>query len=195
VDGWRGVVLAKVGSAYGDDVAALVHLARAAAAVGRGEQVADLVLTAERAVHVLRECGDVVLHVRLNPAVGDVAAARRGLAAPTLVHSAHAAVGIHAAVGRAPVAPVVPVPRRSAGPGTEGQEPALATIMGVAPPTGAGSLAALALPPAIPLPRRTPAPPPTRPRNARPAPAVLRRAWADDMGTMGRLLAALHRLP
>jgi hypothetical protein len=158
--------------------------------------VADLVVTAQRAVHVLRECGDVVLHVRLDPAVGDVAAARRGLAAPALVHAAHAAVGIHAAVGRFPADPVVPVPRRPADPGTEGQEPALATIMGVAPPTRAGSLAALALPPVVPLPRRTPAPPPsTRPRHTRPAPAVLRRAWADDLGTMGRLLAALHRLP
>jgi hypothetical protein len=199
VDGWRGVVLAKVGSAHGDDVAALVNLARAAAAVGRGEPVVDLVVTAERAVHVLREYGDVVLHVRLDPAVGDVAAARRGLAAPALVHAAHGAVGIHAAVGRAPVDPVVPVPRRPADPGTQGhtqgQEPALASIMGVGPPIHAGSLAARALPQVVPLPRRTPAPPPsTRPGRAGPAPAVLRRAWADDLGTMGRLLAALHRM-
>jgi hypothetical protein len=83
VEGRGGAVLAEVGLADGDDVAALVQLTRAATAAGRsrGEWLEDVVVTLGRTVHVLRECGGAVLHARLDPARGDVGAVRRALAA------------------------------------------------------------------------------------------------------------------
>jgi hypothetical protein len=83
VDGRSGETLAEVGLADGDDVDVLVQLSRGAVAVGRstGEWLEDVVVTLGRTVHVLRECGGAVLHARLDPARGDVAAVRRALAA------------------------------------------------------------------------------------------------------------------
>jgi hypothetical protein len=97
VDGERRV-LAEVGLADGDDVSALVQLAGAAAALGRGrgEWVEDVVVTLGRTVHVLRECDGVVLHARLDPSRGDVGAVRRGLGADG-VRRATAAAGRAAA--------------------------------------------------------------------------------------------------
>lgn len=83
VDGASGQVLARVGPADGDDPAALAQLARAAQALarGRGERIEDVaVALGSASLHVLRECDGVVLHARLDPARGDIAAVRRGLA-------------------------------------------------------------------------------------------------------------------
>jgi hypothetical protein len=100
VDGASGEVLAAVGLAAGDDVAALVQLARAAKALGRGrgEWAEDVVVTLGRTVHVLRECEGVVLHARIDPTRGDVGAVRRALGADGVRRAA-------AAAGRTPVRP------------------------------------------------------------------------------------------
>jgi hypothetical protein len=189
VDGRRGVVLAEVGLPHGDDVAALVRLARSAApvAAAHGELVGDLVVTAGRAVHVLRECGSeaspAVLHVRLDPAIGDVATARRGLAAPALDGAVRAAAGRY---GSFPVAPV-PLPRLPADPAARAQEPALAALDATLAWQRTGRLAADALPPVVPLPRRASGGGARRETSG--------QKWACDVDTMGRVLAALCRLP
>lgn len=91
VDGTRPTVLAEAGTAAGDDVAALVQLARVAGvlAAASGEDLDDLVLAGGRTVHVLRmhEQPGVLLHVRLDRDRGDVAAARRALGAPSLLRA------------------------------------------------------------------------------------------------------------
>ncbi|TQM04176.1 hypothetical protein [Pseudonocardia kunmingensis] len=89
-----GAVLAEVGLADGDDVTALLALARSAAAMGRGrgEWLEDLVVTLGATVHVLRECEGAVLHVRLDPARGDIATVRRGLADAEVRRAVAAAV-------------------------------------------------------------------------------------------------------
>jgi hypothetical protein len=106
VDTRGGAVLAEAGLAGGDDVAALVQLAHAALAAGRahGEWLEDVVLTLGRTVHVLRECGAgaVVLHARLDPARGDVAALRAALADAELHRAAQAAAPALAPAGTGP---------------------------------------------------------------------------------------------
>jgi hypothetical protein len=89
-----GALLAQAGLADGDDVPALVELARGADAMGRarGEWLEDLVVTLGRTVHVLRASGDAVLHVRLDPDRGDVAVVRRGLAGAEVQRALEAAV-------------------------------------------------------------------------------------------------------
>ncbi|GAA1261840.1 hypothetical protein GCM10009609_25960 [Pseudonocardia aurantiaca] len=97
VDGRRAVVLAEVGLAAGDDVAALVQLAQAAGVLtaARGEDLDDLVVSTGRTVHVLRGCDQqpgVVLHVRMDRDSGDVGAARRALASRSIVQAVRAAL-------------------------------------------------------------------------------------------------------
>jgi hypothetical protein len=93
-----------------------------------------------------------------------------------------------------PSLPPLPLPRAGAGAG--GQEPALVTVDGGAALTRTGALAVLALPPVASLPRRRPAviAPPARPQRAASGPAVLRRPWTSDLGTMHRVLTCLQRM-
>ena len=93
-----------------------------------------------------------------------------------------------------PPPPSLPLPRAGAGAG--GQEPALVTVDGGAALTRTGALAVLALPPVASLPRRRPTviAPPARPQQAAIGPAVLRRPWASDLGTMHRVLTCLQRM-
>jgi hypothetical protein len=93
-----------------------------------------------------------------------------------------------------PSLPPFPLPRAGAGAG--GQEPALVTVDGGAALTRTGALAVLALPPVASLPRRRPTviAPPARPQPAASGPAVLRRPWASDLGTMHRVLTCLQRM-
>jgi hypothetical protein len=244
VDGRSGAALAEVGLADGDDVAALMELTRAASAAGRsrGEWLEDVVMTLGRTVHVLRECGEAVLHARLDPARGDVDAVRRALAAAEMQRAVAvtlrsvpedsaedgaaapdtpALVDVPTLPSMRPVPPPprpapaparplarlpepdpppppslppLPLPRAAAGAG--GQEPALVTVDGGAALTRTGALAVLALPPVASLPRRRPAviAPPARPGPAASGPAVLRRPWASDLGTMHRVLTCLQRM-
>ena len=117
VDGRRAVVLAEVGLAAGDDVAALVQLAQAAGVLtaARGEGLDDLIVSTGRTVHVLRGCDQqpgVVLHVRMDRDSGDVGAARRALASRSIVQAVRAALTEPAA---AP-APLVAVPLQRVSP-------------------------------------------------------------------------------
>jgi hypothetical protein len=109
-----------------------------------------------------------------------------------------------------PVPPPPPLPLPTGVPGARGEDPALVRVDGATPQARSGTLALLALPPVggtAAAPRPTPAAPvatwPRRRRGApapvgRPSgvaitPAVLRQAWASDVGTMHRLLGALQR--
>jgi hypothetical protein len=172
VDGGRGAVLAEVGLADGDDVPALVQLVQAATAAGRGrgEWLEDLVVTLGRTVHVLRDCDGVVLHMRLDPARGDVGAVRRGLAAADLQRAAEAA-------GRAPAAPQ-PAGEGAGAPGTD--RPALAH--GRTPRSAAA--------PTVPPPT---VPPPTVPPPTVPPPTAAPAADADRPDAVPARRALLPR--
>ena len=93
----------------------------------------------------------------------------------------------------------VPHPRRPSLPASVDQQPALVTLSGLRPPARAGALAVVALQHVepevaveVPLPRRRPSP---RPVPAAPAgDAVLRQAWAQDVGALQRVLAGLRKL-
>jgi hypothetical protein len=91
---------------------------------------------------------------------------------------------------------LAPLPLPRAGAGAGGQEPALVTVDGGAALTRTGALAVLALPPVASLPRRRPTAiaAPARPQRAASGPAVLRRPWASDLGTMHRVLTCLQRM-
>jgi hypothetical protein len=182
VDGGRGAVLAEVGLADGDDVPALVQLVQAATAAGRGrgEWLEDLVVTLGRTVHVLRDCDGVVLHMRLDPARGDVGAVRRGLAAADLQRAAEAA-------GRAPAAPQ-PAGEEAGAPGPDrpalahGRTPRSAAAPAVPPPAAAPPADA-DRPDAVPA-RRALLPRAGRPEPVRPVPVgdpppTLRSAEVD----------------
>jgi hypothetical protein len=114
-----------------------------------------------------------------------------------------------------PVPPPPPLPLPAGMPGARGEDPALVRVDGATPPARSGTLALLALPPVEGTPatapsdsapsdsaapvaslprRRRGAPAPVgRPSNVAITPAVLRQAWASDIGTMHRLLGALQR--
>jgi hypothetical protein len=109
VDGRRGLVVAAVGATGGDDVAALVQLARAAVPVALpGDGLDDVVVTTRRSVHVLRECGvpGTFLHLRLDRERGDVGAARRALRAAGLQRAVRAWLDDSAVRPPAPLPPV-----------------------------------------------------------------------------------------
>jgi hypothetical protein len=110
VDGRRGLVVAAVGATGGDDVAALVQLARATSSVApRGDGLDDVVVTTRRSVHVLRECGvpGTFLHLRLDRERGDVGAARRALRVAGLQRAVRAWLDGPPARPAAPLAPGV----------------------------------------------------------------------------------------
>ncbi|WP_219413645.1 hypothetical protein [Pseudonocardia nigra] len=200
VDARREVVLAAAGAA--GDVADLTALGGLAAAAGALARLDDLVVTAGPVVHVLRGCGrpGVFVYVRLDRTRADVEVARRALGSPGL-HRALQAAPAPAAVPQQRLPPPVPVPpvpapRFPAG-GPPAEEPALVTLAGERPVVRAGALAVLALPPpapvavprAVPLPRRR-----TSPAPVAGAPAALPQAWSSDLGTLQRVLRALHAL-
>ncbi|HWM57812.1 MAG TPA: hypothetical protein VNO83_08260 [Pseudonocardia sp.] len=204
LDSRSGTVLAQVGSATPDDVPTLGRLAAAASTAGAGEDgLVDMVLCTGRAVHVFREpVPGRVLHVRLDGDHGDLTgpdlagvaliAARRELAAVALDKAVCATLGGAAAP---PVAePELPP---GAGGGTGGQ-PALAVLDAGARRRRSGELAAVALGELVALPRRSRSDSPRpglRPSpSSRPAtPPVLQQAWANDAGTLRRLLSALRQ--
>lgn len=215
VDDGPGVPLAVLG--WGATAAG--YLAAAAS-----DELDDLIVTSRRAYHLVRQLdgrsGQLLLvYLRLDRARANLAVARRALAAvrvgpapvphpreaarrqETPVQSASpggasgAAPGAASAGGRAAaVALVAPGERRQA----ERRQPlprrhqvaALPLPRRSAPTPRAGPASA---PPPRPLPRRTAeAPPPAVPRAG--PPAVPEAHWADDIGTMRRLLSALRKL-
>jgi hypothetical protein len=180
VDARTGTLLAEAGVNAGEEVAALVRLAREAVPVGAASGgMEDLVLATPRAVHVLRGLPGAFLHVRVEDGAG-VAQARRELASPALHRALAAAL--------APVEPMLPRPRTPSE--RPDSLPALATLGASSRPSRAGSLAVLAL--AADASSRLPQRAPGRP--LREVPEVLDRQWSRDLATMQRLVAGLQRL-
>lgn len=193
VESRRGVVLAEVGLADGDDVDGLVLLTLGAAVVGRsrGEWLEDLVITLGRTVHVLRECepAGVVLHARLDPARGDVSTVRRLLASEDLHRVVQAAADAAVDVADTDAATSEPsrpatthtasVQRAEPAPGGSGSAEPLWPAQdpeetGPMPPVGFSAVPAQRLG-ALPTPRPR-QPPAALPRPASPRPALPRPA-------------------
>jgi hypothetical protein len=163
-----------------------------------GDDLEDLMVTSRRAYHLVRqveiraETADraagaqrMLVYLCLDRARGNLAMARRQLAATRL---------------GAPV--TVPPQARSPAVERGGAAPAPAAGAGGPPvPRPRAAAAAHGPPPSVtapvvPLPRRTPAslPPPPAPAQPVQAVPVAGRRWADDVGTMRRLLDGLRRL-
>jgi hypothetical protein len=189
VDGRTRAVVAMVGDATDDDVAAFAQLMGVAAMAAAGDGGLDDVVVGTRdAVHVLRRADAMgsVLHVRLDRP-GNVVEARSALASPAVLDAVRSVLPRPSprprhAIDQGPV-----IPRRPAS--APGGEPALAALSDDPLPLRTGELAVIALTadPPIPLPRRAVAQPVE-------LPSVLDRSWSSDMRTMRRLIDGLRRL-
>ncbi|MFD1534646.1 hypothetical protein [Pseudonocardia aurantiaca] len=154
------------------------------------DDLEDLMITSRRAYHLVRQIESasgerLLVYLCLDRARGNLAVARRELAAARLDEQPSGA-------SRLPI----PVPVQAASPAAErvagtlfGPSPARAAAVVPAPPVPRPRPAE----PIAALPRRAPAalPPPPLPAAAAPAAG---RQWANDVGTMRRLLAGLRKL-
>lgn len=213
-DGAMGKVLASAGDEADDGPGVpLAVLGWGATAAGyltsaASDELDDLIITSRRAYHLVRQLeggsGQLLLvYLRLDRSRANLAVARRALgrvrAAPTPaprqrdvapereipVQSASLEVAANRRPSSAVALAAPPVlPRRH-------QVAALPQPRHPAAPRASPATAPAAL--SSPLPRRTAeAPPPAAPRTGPPAPSGAR--WADDVGTMRRLLSGLRRL-
>jgi hypothetical protein len=211
-DRMTGDLLAEVGSGTVDP-AVVVEWGSAAAgflAEASADDLDDVMITSRRSYHLLRQLGagsprPLLVYLCLDRARSNLAAARRELAAARLAERLTSA-----AVPAPLVRGVVLVPPQASPPAPE---PSASTSPSITPGPGAPLDAAPrrphgrpavtpphpAPPAPIPLPRRSAAVPAPRPTDdehgERPVPPPeLAQRWANDTGTMRRLLVALRAL-
>jgi hypothetical protein len=218
-----GHVLAEIGADEGAAAAAVLAWGRRAVAVAtdRGRTLDDLIVTTDAAYHLVRAIGGLVdgpwIYLRVRRDGGNLALARRQLAAITTAASAPAPPAVRSSRGSAGV----PIPRRN--PATTPALPAAASVP-TAPPSRASPPAASPAPvpwarppaerttatpvavPALPAPRspagpaamparpQPPAEPARRRTSVRDSAGVLTQRWRTDPETLRRVLAGLLRL-
>jgi hypothetical protein len=222
-DGAMGKVIGSAGSTpdEGSGVA-LAVLGWGSTAAGylsaaASDELDDLIITSRRAYHLVRRLDGrsgqpLLIYLRLDRQKANLAVARRALSSAraggtpvphqrTLLvleeTAAHSDVmePARASVSAAPMAPARTPADRQAAP-TRRQ---VAALPSPRRPRPAPRAVPRAGPPPSPppLPRRTAEPPPPaapRPTGGAGLPTVAGQHWADDGGTMKRLLAALRRL-
>ena len=152
------------------------------------DDLEDLMITSRRAYHLVRQIESasgerLLVYLCLDRARGNLAVARRELAAARLDEQPSGASRLPV-----PVQAASPAAERVAGP-LFGPSPARAAAVAPAPPVPRPRPAD----PIAALPRRAPAALPSPPLPAAAVPAAGQQ-WANDVGTMRRLLAGLRKL-